>query len=175
MLPNISTIRLKRLEIGLSQRQLAEASGVTQGAIAKIESGKVDPSYSTVKRIFEVFEEEKMKEKTAKDLMSKKITFVTPNEAVEDAIKKMVARGFSQIPVIEGDRVVGRISEKLLVYLDKKDHQKKCGTVMASPLVTVGPDAKLSLLKEILKLEEAVVVVDKNRPVGIVTKNDLLR
>ncbi|MBR9680892.1 MAG: CBS domain-containing protein [Candidatus Altiarchaeota archaeon] len=175
MLPEVSTLKLKRQKLGWSQRQLAELTGITQGAIAKIEGGKVDPAYSTVKRLFDALDVEKRQEKEAKDIMSRKIVFVSPKDSIEVAIKRMVNLGFSQIPVVSKNHVIGRISEKLLVHLDTKDHSKPCDEVMDSPLITVGLHTKFSLLKEVLKLEEAVVVVDKGVLVGIITKNDLLK
>lgn len=40
---------------GLSQRELADAAGVTNGAISLIERNKTSPSISSLKRIFSVF------------------------------------------------------------------------------------------------------------------------
>ena len=42
---------LARQQAGLSQRQLAERAGVTQSEIARIESGKREPSIPTIQRI----------------------------------------------------------------------------------------------------------------------------
>lgn len=42
---------LARHEAGLSQRELAERAGVTQSEIARIESGKREPSIPTIQRI----------------------------------------------------------------------------------------------------------------------------
>jgi predicted transcriptional regulator len=42
--------------LGLTQGQLAKIAGVSQSFIAKIESGKIDPSYSKVKTIFDVLD-----------------------------------------------------------------------------------------------------------------------
>jgi transcriptional regulator with XRE-family HTH domain len=42
---------LARQQSGLSQRELAERAGVTQSDIARIESGKREPSIPTIQRI----------------------------------------------------------------------------------------------------------------------------
>jgi transcriptional regulator with XRE-family HTH domain len=44
-------LQLARLEAGLSQRELAERAGVAQSEIARIESGKREPSIPTLQRI----------------------------------------------------------------------------------------------------------------------------
>ena len=49
---DLSEIRKLRLGMHLTQKALAESAGITQAHIAKIESGKVDPRYSTVRKIY---------------------------------------------------------------------------------------------------------------------------
>ena len=44
-------LKLARLEGGLSQRELAERAGVAQSEIARIESGKREPSIPTLQKI----------------------------------------------------------------------------------------------------------------------------
>jgi transcriptional regulator with XRE-family HTH domain len=44
-------LQLARLEAGLSQRELAERAGVAQSEIARIESGKREPSIPTLQKI----------------------------------------------------------------------------------------------------------------------------
>lgn len=46
-------IRMKRIEKGLTQKQVAERCGMADSAIRKYESGKVCPKIDTVKRIAE--------------------------------------------------------------------------------------------------------------------------
>lgn len=41
-----------RLKKGISQRKLAEITGVTQISISQIETGKVNPSMTTLKKLF---------------------------------------------------------------------------------------------------------------------------
>jgi transcriptional regulator with XRE-family HTH domain len=44
-------LQLARLEAGLSQRELAERAGVAQPEIARIESGRREPSIPTLQKI----------------------------------------------------------------------------------------------------------------------------
>ena len=57
MLPDVKEIKRRRKALGLTQKKLAMLAGVSQSVVAKIESGNVAPSYSIVKRLFDVFEE----------------------------------------------------------------------------------------------------------------------
>ncbi|MBR9689634.1 MAG: CBS domain-containing protein [Candidatus Altiarchaeota archaeon] len=176
MLPEITTLKLRRRYLGLSQRKLAELSGVSQGAIAKIEAGAVDPGYSTVKRLFRVLSGlEKTEEKQAKDIMSKPIVCVSADDSIEKALNKMVKKGFSVIPVMEKNQVIGRISDKILLFATKEQREGVCDKIMGPPLITLSEDTQVSLIKDLLKVEDAVVVVKGKKPVGIITKNDVLQ
>ena len=46
-------VREARLRAGLTQRELAERSGTTQSAIARIERGATEPSYERVRKLIE--------------------------------------------------------------------------------------------------------------------------
>jgi predicted transcriptional regulator len=46
-------LRTARRRAGLSQRELADAAGVAQPAIARIESGRVQPRVDTLDRLLE--------------------------------------------------------------------------------------------------------------------------
>ncbi|MEM3267388.1 MAG: helix-turn-helix domain-containing protein [Conexivisphaerales archaeon] len=41
-----------RKVLGLTQVQLAKMAGISQSLLAKIEAGKVDPSYTRARKIF---------------------------------------------------------------------------------------------------------------------------
>lgn len=44
-------VREARRRAGLTQRELAERAGTTQSAVARLESGRTDPSFETVLRM----------------------------------------------------------------------------------------------------------------------------
>lgn len=44
-------VREARRRAGLTQRELAERASTTQSAIARVESGRVDPGFETVRRL----------------------------------------------------------------------------------------------------------------------------
>ncbi len=171
MLPDLSLIRVKRASLGISQRQLAELSGVSQGTIAKIERGRMMPSYSIARRLFESLERcEKRGEKTARDIMTAPVISVSTDTPLELAKRTMLDRGISQLPVVEGGRQVGRITERLLLDAEGET----CRDAMGPPFPTVSPDAPLELVREMLRFEPAIVVAS-DRLEGIIARNDLLK
>src|SRR3989344_3507124 len=117
----VQDIKRIRKKHGLSQVQLAKLSGVSQSLIAKIESGKLDPSYSNAKRIFEALsglsEKEELK---AADIMIKKIIYAKPDETVGSVVKKLKSHQISQLPVISKNRVVGLVSESDIINVIAK-------------------------------------------------------
>jgi cystathionine beta-synthase len=105
-------------------------------------------------------------------------------ERVGDAISTLQAFGISQLPVSErseGDEVeglVGSINEKGLLdraYRDPSVVDRTVGEVMDPPLPLVEAGASLDEAFALLSgASTALVVVNAERPVGIVTKLDLL-
>jgi transcriptional regulator with XRE-family HTH domain len=49
--PVIADLRRRRVLCKMSQRELAEAAGMTQSSISEIEAGIVNPTIDTVRRI----------------------------------------------------------------------------------------------------------------------------
>ena len=52
-LPEVTEIRRMRKALDMTQAQLCHLSGVPQSTIAKVESGSINGSYETVRRLFE--------------------------------------------------------------------------------------------------------------------------
>lgn len=179
MLPEIAEIKRRRLRLGLKQNDLARASNVSQSLIAKIESGKLNPSYSIAKRIFAALDHhERGEEKKAKDIMAGRLIFARKTDTVRDVARMMKKHQISQLPVMEKNSVAGSISEKAIM-----DHignggdveNLRIGKIMEEPFPTVGESAPVSVLKSLLTHSQAVIVVRNSRPAGIITKSDILK
>jgi len=181
MLPAIEIIPERRRKLGLTQNQLASLAGVSQSYIAKLEAGKIEPSYLKVKKIFEALDKiEKKKEVQASEIMTRNPVVVQQTDTIQEVIEVMRSKGFSQVPVFEGDKPVGGISERTLLdhmLYEENDvpaSQKIVKDVMEESWPTVSEDAPLSLLSSLLRYYPAVLVQRQGRIVGIVTKADLL-
>ena len=55
MLPTLEYIKQTRRRLGITQRTLADLTGVSTSMINQIECGRCKPSYETARRIFEKF------------------------------------------------------------------------------------------------------------------------
>ncbi len=176
MLPKLSEIAFRRRMLGLTQKQLALEVGISQSAIAKIERKKMVPNYVTAKRIFETLEHlSKCSEKTAKDIMRKKVFFVAPEDSLEKAAAILIKHGFSNLPVIDGRKVVGRINEGKILEAGRDNYRAECSRFMAPPPVTVSEDTPASVVKDILKKESIVLVQGTGGAVrGIISRSDVL-
>ncbi|MBI2137078.1 CBS domain-containing protein [Candidatus Woesearchaeota archaeon] len=178
MIAEISEIKILRKRHGLTQTQLAKLSGVSQSLIAKLEAGIIDPSYSNVKKITETLSG--LREKTepkAENAMSDKIISVTGESLLSEAIKKMKHYEISQMPVIEGGVVAGLIAETDVIesiHTGKDIKQMKVKDAMAEAPPTVPLKTPLKAVTELLRISPIVVVTDKGKPKGAITKADIL-
>jgi len=163
-----------REEAGLSQTKLAELAGVSQAHIAKIESGKVDPRLSTMNRILSVIKGKRERPK-CRGIMKGSIISLKPGDPVKKAIDIMHNRGISQIPVFEGSSRVGSIRETTIMRnLDKRLDHFTVGEIMDKPFPVVDADDPIDILPSLLDFHPAVLVSEKGKIKGIITKSDLL-
>lgn len=174
------TIKSRRMKLGLKQNQLAELAGVSQSLIAKLEKGKLEPSYSVAIKIFQALDtQENKNEKKCKDIMTKKLLFVKKTDRISKASDIMKKNSVDQLPVLQGHLVVGSISESLiftkLMELDKKKLlNQKVEEIMSNPYPIMNGDMPISIALPILKTEDAILISENRKLVGIITKNNLL-
>ncbi len=172
----IQNIKKMRMVLGLTQHQFAKNAGVSQSLIAKIESGRVDPTYSKVKQIEEALQLlSSKKEPTLDEIMTKKIITAEPSEKATEVIKIMNSKNISQIPVVEGDNVIGLVSESSALENAERLKISEAKDIMeeAPPIVSI--NGSLSVVSNLLKHYPLVLVKKKGTLAGIITKADLLR
>jgi predicted transcriptional regulator len=182
MLPKLDEISKKRKILGLTQTELAKLSNVSQSLIAKLEAGKIEPSYSKVKKIFETLNKLEFKSKiNATRINYNKIVSVQDNELVSYAVLLMKKYGFSQLPVLKKNQVVGSISEKTIInqILEGKDLDQisklPIREIMDETLPQVNENAPISLISSLLQAYPAVLILIKGNVKGIITKADFLK
>ncbi len=180
-LPSSKDIKKYRKQVKLTQVALAKRAGVSQSLIARIESGDVDPRLSTLRKILDAMKVEEIRDVCAEDIMKAPVIHVTPTDTVGHASEIMEKRGISQLPVLEAGVQVGSISEAMVIKgmdLEKdlsKVSAKKIGEVMNGGFPTVEKKTGVKLLSKLLELDPAVLITERGKAVGIVTKADVLK
>ena len=91
MFPRIDTIKQIRIKLGITQKKLASAVGISTSMINQIESGRSKPSYETARKIFDQLAalEGQSSSHKAGDFCSKSIVKLKPTNTLHDAIEKM--------------------------------------------------------------------------------------
>ncbi len=178
MLAEINEIKMLRRKHNLTQSQLAKLSGVSQSLIAKVETGILDPSYSNFRKMSEVLEglgdERELK---AGDVARGRIISAGRNETLSEAVKKMKQHGISQFPVIEKGNVIGLLAETNVIesiHAGKDIKKLKVADVMGEAPPTVPEKTPLKVVTELLRVSPMIVVTEKGKPKGVITKADVL-
>lgn len=104
---------------------------------------------------------------------------VTSASTLGEAIDLMSANGISQVPVIDGEEVVGSLSETVILnsLLEGPDRRDvEVGSVMAEAIPVVPSSLHLEHLSAYLEQEPgAVLLKAENGGFRIITKSDLIR
>jgi len=182
MLPSLEEISKRRRMLGLTQKELARLAGVSQSLIAKLESGKIDSSYTKAKAIFDALKGMEIKRGVpVGEILHSEVVSIQKDDKVSKAARLMRDYDYSQLPIFDGERVVGSISEKTILsqILAGKElsqvSELPVEEVMEEAFPQVGEDTPLSLISSVLQVYPAVLVSRKGKIVGIVTKADLLK
>jgi CBS domain-containing protein len=131
--------------------------------------------------------------------MTETVFTVTPDTPLKAVATRMLEYGISGMPVVDGERVLGVISETDILFKERVAPDRKglvdwlvhyaedpplakleartAGEAMTTPAVTIGPErtvADAAALLLDLRIDR-LPVVDGGELVGIVTRADLIR
>ena len=175
MVIDIKEIKEIRKKLDLTQGQLAKRADVSQSLIAKIEAGRLDPTYSNAIKIFDALKDfgEKQEVK-AEQIMSEKMISILPDDSIKDAITKMKKQGFSQLPVIQEHKAIGLISESDILDSLIENKGETVEDIMEGAPPVVSGETSASVISNLLKYFQMVLVSKKGKLVGVITKTDLL-
>lgn len=136
------------------------------------------------------------------DVMSKQIDSVKPTDKVERVVMLIFGRGINGVPVCEGKKVVGYVTEqdilnKFFPTIDEivqdtvheanfEIMEEKAATILSLPVqkimsknpITVTPDTPLLRAQSLMNVKNIgrlPVVDDQNRILGVVSKGDVFR
>lgn len=113
------------------------------------------------------------------EIMKKPVFTIGPRAYIKNAALLMVKGGFSGIPVVLNDgRLIGIITKTDLVRAYTENYVGVCrvNEIMSSPVITVNPLHSVYRVGKLIEKYDIsrVVVVDAGKPIGIITKNDLI-
>ena len=106
-----------------------------------------------------------------------------PTETVRDAMEILQTYGVSQMPVVEAEppvmigEVAGAVSERGLtdaVFSGAASLADRVGKHMSAPLPLIGTGETVEAARAALGTCDALLVVDDGKPVGVLTRHDLL-
>jgi len=171
----IKDIKILRKRLEITQKDLAKLSGVSQSLIAKIESNKIEPTYSKTMQIFSALDNFNSKNTLkAKDLLNKKIICVSPKDELQKVVQIMTKNEISQLPVSHNEKIVGLISESIILkhIFDKK-------TILTQEIMEDSPpiisfNAGMDMISHALLFYPMVIVQKKGKIRGLITKSDIL-
>ena len=115
-----------------------------------------------------------------RDLMERQdqhLITARPGDEVKAIIRLMKQHGISQLPVLEGDRLVGIISEGDLVQAllhDPEIINRPIEGLVDQSYVVVPPDTPLTRLAAIFSEGKVAIVVEQGKVRSLVTKIDLI-
>ncbi len=173
MLPKIEEIKRRRKALELTQAELSSLSGISQSLLVKIEAGRVSPTYEKAEKIFDALESIELKnEKTAADVMNRNVTIAKESDEIRKAAALMKQKGISQLPVTDSrDRIIGSISERSIL---ENFGKKIVSDALDDPLPAIGSKTPLTTVIDLLKHNSAVLVMEKHKIAGIITKSDVI-
>ncbi len=118
---------------------------------------------------------------TVADLLARKqprdVVSASPSDSLREVIGRMKEHGISQVPVIEGGRLLGAVAEvDLLRALLEGGRQldDPIGELVEGEYATVRPTTPIEQLQSVVADTRMVVVLDGEDVVGVVTKIDLI-
>jgi cystathionine beta-synthase len=117
-----------------------------------------------------------------RDLMSRRhdeggTVVVQPDDTLLTAYNRMRISDVSQLPVLDGDKVVGLLDESdlLLSVLERGgSFSDLVASAMMTRIETVPVDAPLARLTELFARDHVALVIDGEKFVGLITRIDLL-
>lgn len=111
------------------------------------------------------------------DIMSFPVFTVGPDETVEAVHTQLRERGHTGAPVMDGEKLVGVISVRDLVKLERPTQRSApVKAFMKRDVITIDPEASISTALRLMVKHDIgrLPVLEEGRLVGIVTRSDLM-
>ncbi len=183
-------VRLEGLNVGGSSGAAVAGAIKYAQATGKKENILVVVCDSAQKYLSKIFNDDWMRENgfldeeiglgTVRDLLGapkQAIVTATSTEKVRDVIEKLKTKGISQVPVVDGGKLLGIVAEvDLLRHLvtGSGTLDSAVGPLVEGDYATVSPDTKIELVQNALQDAKVAIVLEAGEVVGLVSKIDLI-
>ena len=112
-----------------------------------------------------------------KDYMTLNPRTVTQDETVSEVAEKMKTLNYRQFPVVDGNKLLGIVTETDISIALKSNNDATVKDVMVTEPLTVMEDASIENASDIIRIKSfnsLPVVSNKNELIGILTLTDIL-
>jgi CBS domain-containing protein len=119
--------------------------------------------------------------KSISEVMTRDVRATEPSATIADAAKTMASEDIGPIPVVEGGRIVGIVTDRDIVVrviaAGKDPNSTTVGEIASSDVVTVAPDDDIDDALAMMAQNQVrrLPVVEGDRLVGIVAQADVAR
>lgn len=121
-----------------------------------------------------------------KQIMTQKVVTIAPADSLRRADELLMQGRFRHLPVVDGDRLVGIVSDRDIrvpLFLNSREtalqtmEQKQIGQIMRQPVLTASPLMAVEQAAAIMHENKigCLPVVEGERLVGILTESDIFR
>jgi CBS domain-containing protein len=117
--------------------------------------------------------------KSVKDAMTPEVKTATPSLSLTDAAKLMKQEDVGSVPVVDGERLIGMLTDRDIVVRGIADggdpHAVTAADIASRDIVTVRPDDDLDEALRLMAQHQVrrLPVVDDGRLVGVVAQADV--
>jgi CBS domain-containing protein len=114
-----------------------------------------------------------------REIMTPDVVTIQPGTSVRDAAKRMIQEKKGPLPIVDGDRAVGIVTDRDLVAHVLAEGRDPDSTnvddVSSRDLVTIGPDRDVDEARQLMAQRQLdrVLVVEGERLVGIISEADI--
>ena len=118
---------------------------------------------------------------TVADILAEKedpetVYTASSGETVAEVIERMKQYGISQLPVLDGDEVVGIVNESDVLdhLLGDGGHDDAVDGLLTTRFTTVEPNDRIAPIGDVFERGRILIVLDEGKVCGIVTKIDFI-
>jgi len=168
--------RSKTVEVDV--RKILSPYGGAGHKTASSANFEIDKDEILIDKIVKLVEENTSKRILAKDIMSSPVKTISEKSTLDEARKIMLRYGFSALPVVKKEKIIGMLLRKDLERMELHGLTNlKVKDFMKKSIVIVSPEIPLEEIEKIMIEGNVgrIPVVVKGKIVGIIARSDILR